>query len=56
MICWPLMKQNKYLWSMWMIIWHTMQKSRMWQWYIAKLTTGILQPVKGNSPHGKDAW
>lgn len=36
----PLMKQNKYLWSMWMIIWHTMQKSRMWQWYIAK-----LQPV-----------
>ncbi len=33
-------KQNKYLWSMWMIIWHTMQKSRMWQWYIAK-----LQPV-----------
>ena len=31
---------DKYLWSMWMIIWHTMQKSRMWQWYIAK-----LQPV-----------
>ena len=31
---------TKYLWSMWMIIWHTMQKSLMWQWYIAK-----LQPV-----------
>ena len=27
-------------------IWHTMQKSRMWQWYIAKLTTGILNPLK----------